>query len=112
MMDVNMFQNMMKILQDCVIMCEQTINFSLHSPDVHARVQQIQLLRDCCDICILCTQLVSRNSKSMRNACKFCAYTCKACAYECSRFSDQQSQMCAQMCLDCARECRVMASVS
>ncbi|MFT0604282.1 four-helix bundle copper-binding protein [Bacillus cereus] len=100
--------SILQTLQNCEATCEQMITHLLSMQDSN-RLKQIELLRDCTDICGLTAKYVSRKSPVAKHCAKMCAMICQTCGNECSKFSDQESQMCAQHCLNCAKECQMFA---
>ncbi|HEO8422553.1 four-helix bundle copper-binding protein [Niallia sp. FSL W8-0635] len=97
--------NLLHTVQQCAATCDHMITHLLHHEDIHARRYQLELLRDCADICHLTASCIARNSRMNR----MLAHICEVCGNECAKFSDHHSQHCAQVCLHCARECRVFA---
>ena len=81
----------------------------MHCQDLHLRHRQLQLLRDCADVCTLTAKYLARHSSFSKSIAGLCAIICEACGNECARFTDQESQKCAQICLHCAMECRAFA---
>lgn len=104
-----MFPSVLKTLQYCAAVCEQMTNLLLCKKDVHCRTTQLQLLRDCADICETTMKFIARNSPYSRALAQFCAQVCEVCGNECLKFPDPESQMCARVCLQCAEECRAFA---
>lgn len=102
------FPSILKTLQDCEATCEHMITHLVTMQDTN-RSNQIQLLRDCADICNLTAKYVARKSYSVKQCAKLCAIICQTCGNECSKFNDQHSQMCAQHCLECAKACQTFA---
>ena len=99
-----------KTVQDCEAMCEHMITHLLmHSQDLHLRHRQLQLLRDCADICTLTAKYLARHSSYSKPIAGFCASICEACGNECAQFPDKESQRCSRICLHCAMECRAFA---
>ena len=102
--------NITNTVQDCEVMCEHMITHLLmHSQDLHLRHRQLQLLRDCADICTLTAKYLARHSPYSKALAGLCASICEACGNECARFTDKKSQKCAHVCLHCAMECRAFA---
>ncbi len=103
--------NVLNTVQDCEATCEHMITHLLmHSQDIHLRILQLQLLRDCADICTLTAKYLAGHSTFAKITANLCASICETCGNECAKFPDPESQKCAQICLHCARECRVFAS--
>ncbi|WZL74169.1 four-helix bundle copper-binding protein [Clostridiaceae bacterium 35-E11] len=101
--------NLVDTIQKCEETCEHMTTFLKRKADVHQRKRQLQLLRDCADICTLTAKYIARNSGFSRCIANLCAYICETCGIECAKFPDPESQNCAQICLHCARECRAFA---
>ncbi|PLR82238.1 ferredoxin [Bacillus canaveralius] len=100
---------LVKTIQDCEITCEHMGTMVLRMSDVHARRNQLLLLRDCADICTLSAKLIARNSYVEKSVAELCAHICEICGNECLKFPDSHSQRCAQICLHCAQQCRAFA---
>jgi hypothetical protein len=103
-------EHLVKTIQDCEAVCEHMTTLLKRRPDVQMRLRQLQLLRDCADICGLTAKYIARNSMFARPAANLCASICEACGAECARFPDAESQNCARVCMNCARECRAFAA--
>ncbi|WCK52927.1 four-helix bundle copper-binding protein [Aneurinibacillus sp. Ricciae_BoGa-3] len=96
----------LRTIQHCASHCEHMGKMFLHSPDVYARTTQIDLLRDCADICDSTARYIARNSMFSKSLAKKCARICETCGTYCLQFPDEASQLCARVCLHCAAECR------
>ena len=103
---------LIKTIQECEVVCEEMTTMLKRKYDVRMRVMQLQLLRDCADICGLTVKYIARHSIFSKCIANLCAYICEMCGRECSRFSDAESQHCARICLKCARECSAFAMMS
>lgn len=104
--------NVLQTVQNCEAICEHMISLLLCYKDVHARALQIQLLRDCADICSITAAYLARQSLLIPSITNLCAYICELCGNECKKFPDPESQKCSQICLNCAKECRAVAMAS
>ncbi|WHH58438.1 four-helix bundle copper-binding protein [Petroclostridium sp. X23] len=102
-------KNLVDVIHNCQAVCEHMTSILKKRSDVQMRVMQLELLRDCADICGLTANYVARDSMYAKSAAELCACICESCARECSRFPDAESQHCAQVCMHCARECRAFA---
>ncbi len=102
-------EHLVTTVHHCAAVCEHMGVLMTMTPNVHMRARQLQLLRDCADICHLTVKYLSRNSMFVRQLVGLCACVCEACGRECSRFPDAKSQHCAEVCLNCARECKAFA---
>lgn len=96
-------------VQDCETVCEDMTTYVRKRPDVEQRRRQLQLLRDCADICGLTAKYLARKSPFSNSIACLCAYICEICGNECLRHPDPESQNCARVCLNCAEECRRFA---
>jgi hypothetical protein len=102
-------ESLLRTVQDCEAMCEQTLTAVSGMPDVEIRTMQLRLLRDCADICGLTAKYIARDSMFTKALANLCADVCDVCGCECAKFPDCISQHCAQVCFHCARECRMFA---
>ena len=102
--------SLLHTLQHCEATCEHMVTHLICLPHDDRRDLQIQLLRDCADICTLMAKYLARNSCNARVLASVCAYICELCGNECARFPDPMSQQCAQICLHCAQACRAFAA--
>lgn len=103
------FECLISVIQHCEAMCEHMVTYVACQRDVVRRTRQLQLLRDCADICALTAKYIARDSMFAKHTAELCACICDACARECAKFPDAQSQHCAQVCQHCARECMEFA---
>lgn len=105
-----MFPRVLRTIQKCAAHCEHMTKIMLYTPDIHLRTTQIELLRDCADICEATAKYIARNSVFSKSLAKKCARICEICGKHCLQFSDEASQICARICLHCAEECRAFVS--
>lgn len=101
--------HLIQTVQHCAATCEHMVSMLAASPDVHARTQQIQFLRDCADICYTTARFLARGGHFTGQIAALCALICETCGNECAKFPDAHSQHCAQICLRCAHDCRRFA---
>lgn len=109
---VDSYGSTLRAVQDCEAVCENTITMVLGRPDVQSRTMQIQLLRDCADICTLTAKYIARCSMFAGNAAVLCAEICEVCGKHCLMHPDAESQYCGRVCLHCANECRSFAGAA
>lgn len=83
----------------------------IYGTDTRQRGNQIQLLRDCADICTATAKFMSRNSNFSKSLAHLCAHICEECGNKCARHPDAASQHCARVCLECAQECRAFSDM-
>lgn len=98
--------NLLNTINNCENICEHMVTHVTHLGDIHMRRVQLQLLRDCADICTITAKFIARNSMFSKFITNICAYICEVCGTECFRFRDPESQHCGRICHHCARECR------
>ena len=101
--------NLLQTVHHCAAICDHMITHLLHHEDVSRRKHQLELLRDCADVCHLTSSFLARNSHIDRAMAQICAHICETCGNECAKYHDQHSQHCARICLQCAQECRQFA---
>lgn len=112
MMQERIYHNkILDTLQNCEETCEHMITHLLRNQDMQQRAKQLELLRDCSDICTLTSKYIARDSSSSKYAADLCAYICTICGNECLRFGDAESQRCGKICHDCARECKAFTQM-
>ncbi|MFZ5968416.1 MAG: four-helix bundle copper-binding protein [Bacillota bacterium] len=102
-------ERLVAIIQNCEAVCEHMTTFLMRSHNPHMRMMQLQLLRDCADVCGLTAKCIARMSPLAKCIANLCAYVCDMCGNECMKFPDPESQSCARICHHCARECRMFA---
>jgi hypothetical protein len=105
----NHHYGLLNTVQDCAAVCEQMTAMLHKSQDVHARGVQLQMLRDCADICHVMVRYLSRESVLAKSLAQYCAYVCEYCASTCLQFPDHESQRGGHICLGCAKECKEFA---
>lgn len=100
--------------QACHAACLKTISLCLEMGDDHAEVNHIKLLQDCVQICQTSADFMLRMSNFHPQVCAVCADICNACAKSCESLSEQDSDFmhqCAQACLQCSQSCRNMVAM-
>ncbi|AGL01148.1 four-helix bundle copper-binding protein [Desulfoscipio gibsoniae] len=108
---IDTHERVLSMVQYCEAVCENTFTAVLGMCD-QSRATQLQLLRDCADICTLTAKYIARCSMYARPLAAQCAQICETCGHHCLKMPDSQSQFCGRVCLDCARECRAFAGMS
>jgi hypothetical protein len=80
----------------------------------HADASHIKLLADCVQICQTSADFMIRASDYHPQVCGVCADICDACADHCESMADGSDfmQRCADICRRCAESCRQMSSGS
>lgn len=99
----------LETVQHCEAICEFTEYSILQMDSSSHRKEQLRLLRDCADICMLTAKYMARCSVFAKSLASLCAHICEVCGNHCLHHPDEVSQRCGQMCLHCAQECRAFA---
>jgi hypothetical protein len=95
---------------NCHQVCLTTISHCLQMGGAHAEPAHIRLLQDCVQICQTSADFMLRMSDLHGLTCGVCAEVCERCAQDCERFTDDAAmQACAETCRACAASCREMA---
>ncbi len=97
--------------QDCHHLCIETTTHCLQMGGKHAAMEHIRLLQDCVQICQTSADFMLRGSEFHARTCGVCADVCQRCAEDCERLDPNDAQMkaCAEACRRCADSCRKMA---
>ncbi len=99
--------------QNCHSVCLQTIGHCLEMGGEHASAKHIKLLQDCVQICQTSADFMLRMSDYHPQVCGACADVCEACAEECEKMATGDGadlmQRCADACRKCAESCRRMS---
>jgi hypothetical protein len=97
---------------NCHSVCLQTVTYCLSMGGMHAEASHIRLMLDCVEICQTSANFMLRGSDLHTRTCAVCAEVCERCAQDCDRFGDDaQMKLCADTCRQCAESCRRMASM-
>lgn len=100
--------------QNCHAVCLETISHCLQTGGEHASAEHIKLLQDCVQICQTSADFMLRMSDYHPQTCGVCADVCEACADECEKMATGDAaefmQRCADACRKCAESCRRMSS--
>lgn len=96
--------------QSCHAVCLETVSHCLQKRGEHAEAEHIRLLLDCVEICQTSANFMLRGSDLHVRTCGVCAEVCDRCAEECERMADDEMmRRCAEACRQCAASCRQMA---
>lgn len=102
--------DMRQCIQDCLecaSICDQTLAYCLEQGGEHARVEHINLLRDCDESCTIAASMMSRKSRFSGEPRQLCVLVCAACAEWCESMADDaQMSACAEACRRCEESCR------
>lgn len=104
-------ERILNALQKCEETCEHMVTHILRHTDMQGRSKQVELLRDCADMCTFTGKYIARHSDFSKYTANLCAYVCSVCGNECLRFRDEMSQRCGRICHDCVRECKEFANM-
>jgi hypothetical protein len=96
---------LIQILMDCAIACEQCMSACLEESDVTTMAHCIELDRDCAEICFLSAKLLMRDSEIAHQYLKICEEACRLCAEECSMHEHEHCKRCAEQCRRCQQAC-------
>ncbi|ERJ12033.1 four-helix bundle copper-binding protein [Haloplasma contractile] len=102
-------ERLVATINNCEAVCLNMHTMILRRQDIQRRLKQLDLLRDCADVCGTTVKFIASGSRFARNMAAQCAEICERCGNECARFPDRESRRCARICLHCARECRRFA---
>ncbi|MDQ3712092.1 MAG: four-helix bundle copper-binding protein [Acidobacteriota bacterium] len=107
-------ENCIDNCQSCHEVCLETIAHCLEMGGEHASPAHIKLLQDCVQICQTSADFMIRGSDFHAQTCGVCADICDACAKECESMANGADfmQRCADACRKCAESCRKMSSMS
>ena len=101
---------------NCHRTCLETITHCLGMGGPHAAPDHIKLMQDCVQICQTSADFMIRGSQFHARTCGVCAEICEACADDCERLAKQDNdarmQACADMCRKCAATCREMSKMA
>jgi hypothetical protein len=99
--------------QNCHAVCLETISHCLQMGGEHASASHIKLLQDCVQICQTSADFMIRGSNFHAQTCGVCADVCAACADHCEKMATGEMadvmQRCADACRRCAESCREMS---
>ena len=80
---------------------------NVHMDEIH-----VKLMTDCIEICQLTADFMTRQSDFHAALCEVCADICEACAKSCERVGDEAMMRCGEACRACAQSCRTMGEQS
>ena len=104
------FQHCIQECLQCHSICLETLTHCLQKGGAHAEAAHIRLLLDCVEICQTSANFMLRGSDLHSRTCGVCAEVCERCAQDCERMGDDaQMKACAEACRRCAESCRQMA---
>ena len=94
----------------CHRVCLETLTYCLQKGGKHAEAKHVRLLMDCVHICQTSADFMLRGSDLHTRTCFACAEVCAACAESCEKMGeDARMKACAEACRRCAESCRGMS---
>ncbi|HEY0901410.1 MAG TPA: four-helix bundle copper-binding protein [Micavibrio sp.] len=81
----------------------------LQMGDQHVAEEHVKLMMDCIDICQLTADFITRCSVNHTSVCQTCADICEKCAASCEAIGGDHMIACAEACRKCAGTCHEMA---
>ncbi len=106
-------QKAIDVCQNCHHVCLATLQHCLQMGGEHVAPDHIRLMLDCVEICETSANFMIRASDFHAETCGVCADVCERCAGDCARFTDDHMmQACAEACIRCAASCREMAQMT
>jgi hypothetical protein len=103
-------QRCIELCQSCHDICLNTLAYCLRMGGRHTEEQHLRLLMDCVKVCETSLNFMLRESSFAARICGACADVCESCADSCASFSDDERMTdCADFCRQCATACRDMS---
>jgi hypothetical protein len=75
----------------------------------HAEQKHVKLMADCIEICQVAANFMLRGSEHHAMTCSICADICEACADSCEEIGGPEMEKCIEVCRRCAQSCREMS---
>jgi hypothetical protein len=75
----------------------------------HTEQNHVKLMADCIEICQTAANFMLRGSDEHTAICATCADICEACAESCKEIGGKDMEDCADTCRKCAASCREMS---
>ena len=104
------YQTYIDVCNMCCETCESCCTACMSNQQMVGQTTRcMMMMRDCADMCMMASCMMSRGSENAKKMCDTCADMCEACAMECEKFSQmEECKQCADACRMCAQECRNM----
>lgn len=80
-------------------------NHCLEMGGNHVEQNHVRLMVDCMEICQTSADFMTRNSSVHASVCAACAEVCYACADSCVKIGGDEMHACAQLCRECGEMC-------
>lgn len=78
----------------------------LHMGGEHTAEAHVKIMIDCIQICQITADFLTRGSEMHASVCSACADICDRCANSCNAIEGTHMEACAEMCRTCADMCR------
>ncbi|ALB42226.1 MULTISPECIES: four-helix bundle copper-binding protein [unclassified Anabaena] len=105
----NEMQICVNACMECHKMCLETMTYCMTKGGKYMDITMMIMLRDCAEMCMMCTNMMMAGSEFSDRTCMLCAEMCDRCAITCEKMSDDSKMMeCAAACRRCAESCRSM----
>lgn len=96
---------------DCFRVCAETLTYCLETGSRRFEPEHLKVLQDCVEICQVSAHFMIRGSDLHKHTCAVCSAVCDRCAEACERFEEDEMMMaCAEACRHCAESCKDMAA--
>lgn len=93
--------------QDCYRICAETLTYCLESGKRHHQAEHLKLLMDCMELCQIASNFMMRASDLHKHVCAACSAACDRCAESCESFEDDEVlMMCSDACQRAAESCK------
>lgn len=92
---------------DCAEICRETLEHCREMGGKHADPRHLKLLQDCLKMCETSADFMERQSPNYIKVCELCAEICELCAESCEELAedDELMQTCADICRRTAETC-------
>lgn len=78
----------------------------------HLAQEHVRIMADCVEICQAAANFMLRGSSMHGDVCRACANICKECAESCDQIGGEEMERCADVCRECAESCREMSQMT
>ena len=102
-------QTCMNACMECHKICLETMTYCMSKGGKYVDMAMMSIMRDCSEICVMCTNMMINGSEFVTRTCILCAEMCDRCASACETISDDSKMRdCVTACRRCAEACRRM----
>jgi hypothetical protein len=78
----------------------------------HVEQQHVKIMADCIEMCQTASHFMLRESDTSAAVCGTCADICESCADSCEEIGSEEMERCAELCRRCSESCREMSSMA